>query len=128
MNPTKQAMRVLIADDRARSRDGLRALLATCPEVEVVAEAVDGKHVIDLAELYRPDVIVTDVRMPRINGLAATRVIKERWPEIRVVVLTLYGAHRADAIAAGADAYVIKGCSADKLLEAIRGWRNDRGA
>jgi DNA-binding NarL/FixJ family response regulator len=121
-------MRVLIADDRARSRDGLRALLATCPEVEVVAEAVDGPHLIDLAELYRPDAILTDVRMPRMDGLAATRVIKERWPEIRVVVLTLYGAHRADAIAAGADAFVVKGSSADRLLEAIRGWRNHKGA
>ena len=128
MHPTNQAKRVLIADDRACSRDGLRAPLATWPEVEVVAEAADGEQMIDLGALYRPDVILTDVRMPRMDGLAATRVIKERLPEIRVVVLTLYGAHRADAIAAGADAFVVKGCSADRLLEAIRGWRNDTGA
>jgi len=123
----EQTTRVLIADDRPRSRAGLRALLTTCPWVEVVGEAVDGRHVIDLVELFRPDVVLTDVRMPGMDGLAATRVIKERWPETRVVVLTLYGAHRADAVAAGADAFLVKGCSADSLVAAIRRWPDDGG-
>jgi DNA-binding NarL/FixJ family response regulator len=146
----EQPIRVLIVDDAPRSRDGLRALLATLRysslaqpgqarqaarlnlptaltpsahprTVEVVGEAADGQQAVRMVEEYRPDVILMDARMPGMDGLEATRIIKDRWPEVKVVILTMYPIYRAAALAAGADAILIKGCSPESLLEAILG-------
>jgi DNA-binding NarL/FixJ family response regulator len=131
-----QRIRLLIVDDAPRSRDGLRALLSTArlgyaengnrnarqrawPEIEVVGEATDGEQAINLVETCRPDVVLMDARMPVIDGMEATRHIKNRWPEVKVVVLTVYAAYRTAAQAAGADAFVIKGTPPEELLEAI---------
>jgi len=111
--------RVLIADDRLRSRQGLGALLTTQPGIEVVGQAGNGREAICLIERNRPDAVVMDAKMPDLDGLEATRMIKRRWPQVRVVILTMYGSHEADALAAGADAFLVKGCSADDLLKAI---------
>jgi DNA-binding NarL/FixJ family response regulator len=113
--------RVLIADDRPRSRSGLKAVLALRPEIEIVGEAADGQEGVRLVEEYRPDVVLMDARMPVLDGVEATRLIKERWPEVRVVVLTIDASYRADALAAGADAFLVKGCLARELLAAITG-------
>jgi DNA-binding NarL/FixJ family response regulator len=127
----ERTIRVLIADDAVRSRDGLRALLATLrlaasgpqegtqPRVEVVGEAANGQEAIGLLEERRADVVVMDARMPVMDGLEATRLIKDKWPDVKVVVLTLYPTYRAKALAAGADAVLVKGCPAEKLLKAI---------
>lgn len=114
-----KSIRVLIADDHARSRNGLRALLATSPEVKVVGEATDGREAVSLAEEYRPDVVLMDIRMPVMDGLEATRYLKDHWPNIKVIGLTMYNALRADALAAGVDAFLTKGCSTDELLGTI---------
>ena len=110
---------VLIADDRPQSRDGLRSLLATVPEVKVVGEAANGQEAVRLVEEHHPDVILMDVQMPDVDGLEATRIIKNRWPQVKVVVLTMYGSYRTDVLAAGADAFLLKGCSDQDLLAAI---------
>jgi DNA-binding NarL/FixJ family response regulator len=115
----EQCMRVLIADDRPRSRDGLRALLTTCPGVKVAAEATDGQEAVRLVEECQPHVVLMDARMPTMDGLEATRLIKDRWPQVKVVVLTMYVSYRANALAAGADAFLVKGCPPEELLEAI---------
>ena len=114
-----QPIRVIVADDRSCSRDGLRALLATWPDIEVVGEAANGRDTLFLIPACRPDVILMDARMPVMNGLEATRVIKGGWPAIRVVILTLYTSAKEDAIQAGADRFLIKGCSPHELLTAI---------
>jgi len=130
----EQRIRILIADDASRSRDGLRALLATTrlgtpvlpirppqPKIEVIGEAADGQQAVRMVEECRPDVVLMDARMPVIDGLEATRLIKDRWPEVRVVLLTMYANYRAKALAAGADAFLVKGCPSEDLLEAILG-------
>lgn len=116
-----QCIRLVIADDRTRSRDGLRALLDMWPGVEVVGEAVDGGEAVRLVEKCQPDVVLMDARMPGMDGLQATRWIKAHWPEVRVIVLTMYASSRADALAAGADDFLVKGCADEELLEAILG-------
>lgn len=111
--------RVLIADDRSRSRKGLRALLSTNTQVEVVGEAQNGKEAVELASNLHPDVILMDVRMPVMSGVEATQTIKDQWPEIRVVVLSMYQRHLDEAKDAGADFFLQKGCPTQDLFEAI---------
>lgn len=117
----EERIRLLIADDRPRSRHGMRALLTTWPRFDIVGEATDGQEAIRLVEQCRPDVVLIDVRMPLLDGLAATRLIKSRWPLVKVVVLSLYPLYRAEALAAGADAFLVKGCLVNELLAAILG-------
>ena len=134
----ERCIRLVIADDAPRSRDGLRVLLATLrlgayrevlqepqegdwPQVEVVGEAANGQEAVRLVEEHRPDVVLIDARMPVMDGLEATRLIKDRWPGIKIIVLTMYPAYRAEALAAGADAVLVKGCPPETLLEAILG-------
>ena len=116
----EKPVRVLIVDDLSRSRDGLRTLLETWPKViEVVGEAADGLEAILMVEKGQPDVVLMDARMPVLDGLEATRLIKHRWPEVRVIILTMYATHRINALDAGADAFLVKGCPADTLLKTI---------
>jgi DNA-binding NarL/FixJ family response regulator len=118
-NMRKPIIRLLIADDRLGARVGLRALLATCSQVEVVGEAADGQEAVRLVRQHSPEVVLMDVRMPGVDGLEATRILKREAPSVRVVVLTLYGSYRGEALAAGADAFLLKGCATDELLAAI---------
>ncbi len=111
--------RVLIADDNDRARVGLRALLALRPEIEIVGEAADGEEAVQKVRDGRPDVVLMDARMPQMDGLEATRQIKGHWPQVRIVVVSMYASHRAEALAAGADAFLVKGCPAGELLDAI---------
>ena len=111
--------RVLIADDRPRSRKGLRALLSTNMKLEVVGEAQNGKEAVELVSELQPDVILMDVRMPLMSGVDATRMIKEQWPGIRIVVLSMYQRHLDEAKDAGADFFLQKGCPTRDLFDAI---------
>ena len=113
-------IRALIVDDRPRSRQGLRALLDTCPEIDIVGEATNGQEAVYLVEQVRPDVVLMDARMPVMDGLEATRQIKVKWPEVNVIVLTLYNAYRTRALAAGACVFLVKGCPSEELLQAVK--------
>jgi CheY-like chemotaxis protein len=117
--PQPAMRRLLIADDRARTRRALRAVLASRAGFELIGEAADGEEAIATVARLRPDIVIIDVRMPRLDGIAATRQIKARWPWIRVVAHSLAEELRADALAAGADVFVPKGASAGALFEAL---------
>jgi DNA-binding NarL/FixJ family response regulator len=117
MNP---GIRIVIADDQAQTRRSLKALLASVrPRIEVVGEAADGQEAVDLAERTRPDVVVMDARMPTMDGLEATRRIKARWPEVKVIFLTMHMLHPDQAQAAGADALLVKGGPSEELVNTI---------
>jgi DNA-binding NarL/FixJ family response regulator len=111
--------KVLIADDNLRARFGLRALLTLRPGIELVGEAANGLEAVDMVRDRQPDVVLMDTRMPLLDGLQATRQIKDQWPQVRIVTVSMYIAHRAEAEAAGADAFLLKGCPAEELLAAI---------
>ena len=115
----KKRRQVLIADDLPQTRDGLRALLVTLPEIEIVAEAADGREAVQLVEAVQPDVVLMDVRMPEMDGLDATQLIKTSWPKIKVIVMTIHSSYQTEALAAGADAFFVKGSSTEELLKAI---------
>ncbi len=113
---------LVVADDHPVVRKGLVALLGTDPEMKVVGEASDGREAVEVALALRPSVIVMDLRMPDMDGVAATEAIKQVWPQAAVVVLTTYDTDEAivRAVEAGASGYVLKDTPPDDLLQAIR--------
>lgn len=113
--------RLILADDNPHARHGLRAILSSHSNLEVVGEASQGDETITLVEKLQPDVALLDVRMPRTDGIQSTRTIKNRWPKIRVVLISMYADYKVEALAAGADAFLVKGCPADELVTAILG-------
>ena len=114
--------RVLLADDHPVVRGGLVALLDTLPGIEVVAQVGDGAAAIREVALLRPDVVVMDLRMPGMGGVEATRRIAADYPDIGVLVLTMFDedALIADALAAGARGYLLKGAEQDEIERALR--------
>jgi len=112
--------RLLIADDRARTRRALGAVLATESGLELVGEAADGEQALATIVLLLPDIVILDIRMPNVDGIAATKQIKARWPNIRVIAHSLAEELRPAALAAGADAFVPKGAPVRELLDALR--------
>lgn len=117
-------MRILIVDDLARARQSVKALLSTYPSVDGLKEAANGREALALAESWLPDAVLMDVCMPdpegaALDGLAATEAIKARWPQMKVIVLSMYGDYEAQALAAGADAFVNKGEPPARLLQAL---------
>jgi DNA-binding NarL/FixJ family response regulator len=115
-------IRVLLVDDHPLVRAGLISLLATAPDIEVVGEAADGQEAIELYTSTEPDVVLMDLSMPVMDGIAATRALHSNHSNARVVVLTSFSdvARVREAIAAGAAGYVLKDCTAEELLAAVR--------
>lgn len=113
-------VRILLADDHQMFLAGLERLLE--PEFEVVGKAGDGRTLIEAAMALQPDVVVADIAMPLLNGIEATRKLRDLAPRIKVVLLTMYGdaLHVAEAVAAGAAGFVLKRDTPDDLTRAIR--------
>ncbi len=115
-------IKILLAEDHKIVREGTRQLLEQSPDMEVVGEASDGIEAIQFAADLHPDIIVMDVRMPRLNGIEATRAITARFPEIRVLILSAYDddSYVFPLLEAGASGYLLKTSSGAELAEAIR--------
>lgn len=115
-------VRVLLVDDQAMFREGLRTLFSVQPDLNVVGEAANGEEAVELADQLEPDVVLMDLRMPVLDGAAATRRITERHPECRVIVLTTFDDNEAvfEGLRAGAVGYLLKDASSEKLFEAVR--------
>ena len=113
-------IKVLIVDDSAVVRDGLRSILSPHAEFKIVGEAIDGPDAIDKAGNLRPDVILMDTQMPGTDGVEATRRIKECFPEMKVLLLTVHTSYIEEALAAGADGCLLKDCGREELFRAIR--------
>ncbi len=115
-------IRVLICDDQAIARHGLQMILSTAPDVQIVGQAEDGQAALDLIAQTNPDLVLMDLKMPKLNGVQATRLIKQRFPAVHVLVLTTYDADEwvFDAVRAGANGYLLKDTPPSQLLAAIR--------
>lgn len=119
-------IRVLIADDHTLFRDGLHGLLNAMPDIEVVGEAATGDEAIALAQSLAPDVILMDIKMPGLNGIAATREILAKSPQIGILIITMFEDDDSvfAAMRAGARGYLLKAASHEELLRAIRSVSN----
>lgn len=117
-----ETIQVLLVDDHKLVRAGIRSLLEKIPNIEVMAEASNGEEAISLAEHHQPDLVITDIAMPRFNGLELTRHLNKYFPKIRVVILSMYAdeEHLYLALRAGAAGYLIKGAVREELALAIQ--------
>lgn len=112
-------LRVLIVDDEPRARHAMRALMRTWPHVGAVEEAIDGRQALQVVERFAPHLVLMDVRMYEMDGLRATREIKRRWSSIKVVLISMFASYQRSAWEAGADAFLCKGGSPDRIVERL---------
>ena len=115
-------LRILLADDHETVREGLKAIINSQPDMNVIADAGDGKTAVQLAIAMKPDIVLVDVSMPQLNGLQATEAIKTQCPAVKVLALTRYSdaGYIRELLAAGASGYVLKQSRSTELLQAIR--------
>ena len=116
------SFRVLIADDHGVVRQGLRALLEKSPEVSVVGEAADGREAVRLARELQPNIVVMDIAMPLLNGIDAASQITSRYPDIRVIILSMHSdeSYILRALSAGAKGYLLKDSAEGDIIPAVR--------
>jgi NarL family two-component system response regulator LiaR len=119
---TTSPIRVLIADDHHMVRRGLMVLMEEYEDLEVIGEANDGEHALQMAKQLKPDVVLMDMNMPRMDGVAATRAIREACPTAQIVILTSFNDEDAiqNVLKAGAISFLMKNISGDELANAIR--------
>jgi DNA-binding NarL/FixJ family response regulator len=122
------SIRILLADDHRIIREGLRSLISQQTRMEVIAEAEDGRQAVTLAHRLKPNVIIMDVSMPKLNGIEAIREIAAIAPEIRSIALSMYSDKRfvSRALKEGSSGYMLKDCAFDELIEAIKAVNSGR--
>jgi NarL family two-component system response regulator LiaR len=115
-------IRVMVVDDHAMVRTGLATFLQVSDDLDLVGQATNGQEAVELCERFQPDVILMDLVMPEMDGVTATRIIRERWPQVQVIALTSFQEKELvqDALEAGAISYLLKNLSIDDLTEAVR--------
>jgi len=112
--------KIMIIEDNQRARLALKALVSQQAGIKVISEASNGQEAIQSIKEQLPDVVIMDMRMPVMNGLEATKFIKSKWPQVKVIILTMYPDYQADVMKAGADAFLLKGCPVEELMAQIR--------
>jgi len=115
-------IKIVLAEDHTILREGLKALLSSDPQFDIIGEAADGREAVRCVEKFGPDLLLMDLSMPRMSGMEAIREIKKRYPETRIIALTV---HKTDeylhtTLQAGADGYVLKDATHDELVMAIK--------
>jgi two-component system response regulator NreC len=117
----KQKVRIVLAEDHTILREGLRALLTADPDFEIIGEAADGREAVRFVEKQIPDLILMDLSMPRMTGMDAIREIKKRYPQTKIIALTVHKTEEylRTTLQAGADGYVLKDATHDELMMAI---------
>ena len=115
-------IRIMLVDDHMVVRSGLSTVIAVFDDLKLIGEAKDGEEAIRLCETLQPDIILMDLLMPKMDGVTATKLIKERWPNIKIIVLTNFKEKEyvEGALKVGASGYLLKNVSADELVDAIR--------
>ena len=115
------SIKILLADDHGIIREGLRSLLEKEPDIEVIGEAQDGRKAFELVQKLRPDIVIIDIAMPNLNGIDATRQITSKFPNVKVIALSIHSNRRfvANMLKAGASGYVLKESLFDELSHAI---------
>ncbi|GKW46512.1 response regulator transcription factor [Planococcus sp. NCCP-2050] len=115
-------IRILLAEDQAMVRQGLKMMIETAPGIEVTGEAVNGKQAVALCETQAFDLIIMDIRMPEMDGLEATRIILSRWPKCKVLILTTFNddEYALEALKSGACGYMLKDADTSELIRSIR--------
>lgn len=118
----EEVVRVLLADDHAVVREGLKALINSQADMTVVGEATDGVEAVDAARKLQPDVLVMDLSMPRLGGAEATMIVRQECPAVRVLALTVHAerSYLRQLLSAGASGYVLKHAAAEELVRAVR--------
>lgn len=122
----RELTRLIIVDDHELARESLQNMLSDEPDIEIVGEAANGRQALLLCSRLRPDLILMDVRMPEMDGLAATKEVKERFPKTSVMMLTMHENpdYLFEALKVGAAGYVLKDAPQDEIIEAVRRVRN----
>lgn len=118
----EKSIKILIVDDHPVIREGIKKFFEGYKDIELIGEAKDGDEAIKMVEKLLPNVVVMDVKMPKVDGIKATRIIKEKYPEVNVILLSVYDeAHLVnEAIKAGASSFILKEAPAEKIISAIR--------
>jgi len=116
------SIKVLLVDNHAIIREGLRSLLEKQPEIEVIADTDDGRKAIELVRELLPNIVIMDITMPELNGIEATRQITAEFQDVKVIALSIHSKRRyvADMLSAGATGYILKECLFDELVQAIK--------
>ena len=113
---------VILIDDQQIIREGLKMLLSLDDDINIVAEGTDGSEALELIEKYSPDVLLMDIRMPIMNGVEATKLVKEKYPDIKILILTTFNDNDYifDSLKNGANGYLLKDAGSDEIIDAIK--------
>jgi len=112
-------VKIMVVEDNSRARSALAAYLSLQVGIRITAEASNGLEAIGKVKTCPPDIILMDMQMPVMDGVEATKIIKKNWPHIKIVALTMYANYELEALSAGADAFLVKGCSVSEMISAI---------